>query len=125
MDDSIIIDESKEKLKHTLKVIKKVCDYYDIELNEKKTIISKNRCNYLKRQFIISDKLITKPMKDSYYRMFRKLKVFFKWYKENKISLENIETSYQSWKSHFLTDNAEILLHKANIKYNSFKENYL
>ena len=125
MDDSIIIDESKEKLKHTLKVIKRVCDYYDIELNEKKTIISKNRCSYLKRQFIISDKLITKPMKDSYYRMFRKLKVFFKWYKENKISLENIETSYQSWKSHFLTDNAKILLHKANIKYNSFKENYL
>lgn len=67
-----------------------------------------------------SKRLIVKPNKDSYYRMFRKIKIFMKW----KMPLENIETSFQSWRSHFMKDNAKILVNKANIKYNNFKENY-
>lgn len=123
MDDSLIISDSKEKLQYALKRIKEVCIRNDIILNESKTLISKNRCSFLKRQWInvaSSKRLIVKPNKDSYYRMFRKIKIFMKW----KMPLENIETSFQSWRSHFMKDNAKILVNKANIKYNNLKENY-
>ena len=96
-----------------------------IILNEKKTMISKNKCSYLKRQFIASDKLYTKPKKDSYYRMLKKLKIFYRWFLEKRMTYENIEMSYQSWQSHFITDDAKIILKKAERVYNKYKEKIL
>lgn len=125
MDDSLIVDINKEKLKKTLKIIQNICEKYKIILNKKKTIVSKNRCSYLQRQWINTNKLIVKPKKDSYYRMFRKLKIFFRWFKAKRLTLENIETSYQSWRSHFLKDNSKLLVNKANLMYNKLKEQYL
>ena len=125
MDDSIIISTNKEKLKQALVEIKDVCSKYKIEINEKKTMLSKNHCSYLKRHFVISRKLYTRPCKDSFYRIIKKLKIFFKWYEQGKMTLNNIETSYQSWRSHFLGDNAKIIVNKANKIYNKYKENYL
>lgn len=124
MDDSIIIDTSKTKLKKTLKNIQMLCNNIDIELNVKKTMISNNNkgCSYLKRHWKVNNKkLVVRPNKDSYYRMFRKLKIFVKW----QMPISYIETSYQSWRSHFLKDNAKILVNKADIKYNKLKEIYL
>ena len=46
--------------------------------------------------------------------MFRKLKKFVEW----KLPKEEIEQSFESWKSHFIHDNAKTLLYKANKKYN-------
>lgn len=125
MDDSIIISTNKEKLKRAIKKIKNICIDNCIELNDKKTILSKNHCSYLKRHFVVNNKLYSRPCKDSFYRMMKKLKIFFKWYKEHKITLDNIETSFQSWRSHFLKDNAKIIVNKANIIYNNLKEYYL
>ena len=121
MDDSVILDTSKSKLKETLSLIVSVCEKYRIIINEKKTMISKNSFSFLQRTWsIVKHKFYIKPKKDSFYRMMRKLKIFAKWYKQNKFSLENIKTSYNSWQSHFKYDSANNILKKSNIIYNNY-----
>lgn len=124
MDDSVIIETSKGKLKTCLSKIKETCANYEIKINEKKTFVSRNHFSFLKRHWSTTSKLFVKPSKDTYYRMMRKLKIFGKWLNKNKLTTANIETSFESWKSHFIRDNAKILVKKANIKYNEFKEIY-
>ena len=110
MDDGYLIHASKEFLQKCLQEIRGICDELGIRLNVKKTQIVKLSCgvNFLKRRFILTEtgKIIIKPARKGITKMRHKLKTFRKWLDEGKMKMEDITTSYISWKGHMVHCNA-------------------
>ena len=74
MDDLIIIDSDKEKLKKSLSLIKNKLNKEKLKLNNKTQIINlKNGFNFLGYNFRYNNKLYIKITNKTYYRVNRKL----------------------------------------------------
>lgn len=110
MDDGYLVHESKEHLQHCLQEIRRLCAELGIKLNEKKTQIVKlsRGLNFLKRRFILTEtgKVIVKPARKGITKMRRKLRTFKRWLVAGKMKMEDIRTSYTSWKGHMKQCNA-------------------
>lgn len=110
MDDGYLIHDSKEHLQKCLQEIRRICAELGIKLNVKKTQIVKlsRGLNFLKRHFILTDTggVIIKPARKGITKMRHKLRTFKWWLDEGKMTIEDIRTSYISWKGHIKHCNA-------------------
>lgn len=110
MDDGYLIHDSKEHLQKCLQEIRRICAELGIKLNAKKTQIVKlsRGLNFLKRHFILTDTggVIIKPARKGITKMRHKLRTFKRWLDEGKMTIEDIRTSYISWKGHIKHCNA-------------------
>ena len=104
MDDTYLIHSDKSYLERCLAEIKRICDGLGIRLNAKKTRIVPldEGFWFLKGKYILleSGKIICKPARDGALRMRRKLRKFLKMVETDKMSLPDVYTSYQSFRSH-------------------------
>ena len=104
MDDSRLIHPSKEHLTKCLSAIRAIAIILGIKMNPKKTQVMKikNGLIWLKMRFVLTETgaVYRKPSKKSITRMRRKLKKFKQWLLQGKMTMEEIDTSYQSWKGH-------------------------
>lgn len=110
MDDGYLIHPSKDYLKKCLDEILKICRILDIKINLRKTQIVKlsHGFTWLKCRFYLlrSGKVVRKIYKRSITRMRQKVKTFKKLYDQNKMTLEQIRGSMQSWLAYASNFNA-------------------
>lgn len=101
MDDGYIIHPSKEYLAECLNDIRKICDELGIVLNEKKTQIVKlsHGFTWLKARIYLTEtgKVIKKIYKQSVTRARRKIKKLHQLYKNEIITLADVQGGIQSW----------------------------
>lgn len=104
MDDGYLLHPSKEYLEYCLQIISEECEKLGIILNKKKTRIVpiKRGFRFLKVKFTLTDtgKVLRKIDRKTVIRMSRKLKTFQRWHKEEKMSIDDIWASYQSWRGY-------------------------
>lgn len=109
MDDTYLIHKDKAYLEYCLQEIKKICGELGIKLNEKKTRIVPldEGFWFLKGKYILlqSGKIICKPARDGSVRMRRKLRKFVGMVEDGRMSLMDVYTSYQSFRSHLMRFN--------------------
>lgn len=102
MDDFVCFHRDKVALQCILAVVKDKCAAIGLEVNEKKThIIKMSRgFTFLKKRFSYSEtgKVVVRPCRDSITRERRKLKKQARLVAEGKMTLEQMEQSYQSWR---------------------------
>ena len=102
MDDLYLIYEDKEYLKYCLEQIKEKCDEYGIIINLRKTQIVKlsRTFSFLKVRWTLTatGKVIKRLNPDTITRERRKLKKLKALLDEGKITMDIIESQYQSWK---------------------------
>ena len=122
MDDSYLIHHDKEYLKYCLKEIEKLCDKVGILLNLNKTHIVKltHQFTFLKTKYNLleSGKIIRRVSRPTITRMRRRLKKFKKFFDNGIMSLEDIESSYQSWRGHLKRKNSYKTLCSLDKLYN-------
>lgn len=121
MDDGLIIHNDKKELEELLKKIIQLSNDLGLTINTKKThIVSIKNFKFLKKRFSLLDngKIIIRLSADSITRMRRKLKKFEGLYRAGKMSLENIETSYKSWRGFALQCNSYNTVKKLDEYYN-------
>lgn len=101
MDDSYIIHHDKQFLQECLEKLLKLYSDFGITISKNKTYITdlKHGFIYLKTHFKFTEtgKLIYKPCQDAITRQRRKLKKQANLLKCKVITMEQINTSYQSW----------------------------
>ena len=104
MDDSYLIHHDKEYLKFCLAEIQKICDELGIVLNPRKTQIIKlsRGLPFLQARFFLTEsgRIIKICNKKSVTRMRRKLKKFRNWLDTGRFTMDDIRTSFMSWKGH-------------------------
>lgn len=122
MDDGYLIHESKAHLQKCLQEIRRICAELGIKLNAKKTQIVKlsRGLNFLKRHFVLTDTggVIIKPARKGITKMRHKLRTFKRWLIEGKMAIEDIRTSYISWKGHMKHCNAYRTMVNTDALYN-------
>ena len=130
MDDGIIIHNNKDFLSNLLVEIQKEAEKLGLQLNIKKTRIVKisKQFTFLKKRISVLDNgsIIMKIDKSSITRMRRKLNKFSKKYECGKMSIKNIQDSYNSWRSFALQFNSyntvksmdRLFYQKFNIPFN-------
>lgn len=110
MDDSYLIHEDKEYLLFCKKEIFKECEKLKIKINPKKVkIISlKDQFTFLKKRIRLTEtgKVIMRPAKENFKRRRRNLKAQKKLLDEGKMSKEQIDTSYNTWRSYAIQNGA-------------------
>nr|WP_294429225.1 RNA-directed DNA polymerase [uncultured Treponema sp.] len=129
MDDTYLIHSDKKYLEYCLSEIKRICDELGIKLNPKKTrIVSLDEGFwFLKGKYILleSGKIICKPARDGALRMRRKLRKFLKMVEEGTMSLSDVYTSYQSFRSHLMQFDSYHIVHNMDKYYAKlFVHNY-
>lgn len=128
MDDSNLINESKQYLHFCKNQIESLCEKYGIVLNRKKTQIVKlsRGVPYLKQRFVLTDKgdVLRLPKEDNTRRMCRKLKSFARWLETGKMKPEDARTSYYSWRSHLIRSNAFFKLQNMDKRFRTIMKNY-
>lgn len=101
MDDSYLIHHNKEYLQECLEKLRVFYKEFGIILSEKKTYITdlKHGFVYLKTHFKFTEngKLICKPCQEAITRQRRKMKKQAKLLKAGIMTMEQIDTGYQSW----------------------------
>ena len=106
MDDGYLIHESKEYLHKCLQDLREICRNLGIVLNEKKTQIVKlsHGFSWLKCRFYLTDtgKVVQKIYKKSVVRQRRKLKALRRLLDHGRITMEDVYTSFQSWRAYAL-----------------------
>lgn len=103
-DDIYIIHTSKEKLKLLLSDIRSMCSEIGITLSEKKTrIVKLSQGVCLKGKYILtkSGKIIRLSRGKGLIYERRKLKKFCKKLSDGKMTMNDVRTSYQSWRGGF------------------------
>jgi hypothetical protein len=135
MDDLILLFRSKKKAINILENITKECSQIGIEINNRKTKINKikDRISYLKGNYKLTEsrKVVITANNESKKRMRKKLLKFNKLYKNGRISIKDIYTSYQSWRgtyrkrfSAFYTIKRMDSLYNKLFIYNHLEENH-
>lgn len=106
MDDGYAISEDMDYLKECLRRLRESAERLGLKLNEKKTKIVKltRGFTFLKMRFLLTETgaVVRRLGRKTITAMRRKLKKFHKWYSAGKMPLEDILTSYQSWRGHAL-----------------------
>lgn len=102
MDDMFVISNSKEELRCLLEEIKEQLSKLHLEVNEKKTQITKLRhgFTYLQIKYNVDgNKIIKRPTREKITRERRRLKKFKKLYDEGKMTEDKIYNCYMSWRN--------------------------
>lgn len=104
MDDMYLIHNDKEYLKQCLSLIKEWCSKVGIVLNDKKTTIVKlsKGFKFLKIRFTLtaSGKVVKRLCRQNITRMRRKLKKYKKFVQNGRMSINDVYTSFVSWRGH-------------------------
>lgn len=102
MDDSYVIYHDKAVLKTLLEELKAKYKELGLEVNERKTQISKisRPVTYLKTIYILTDtgKVIMRKHKDTFHRERIKLKKLEKKLRAGEITYKQIENQYKGWR---------------------------
>lgn len=98
----ILIHESKEYLKYCLEKIKEILKEYDLELNEKTKIYTKNEgVTFLGFHFKIKNNKVIITLKNETKRRFKKkMKLLNKLYNEGIINKKELKQILASYKGH-------------------------
>jgi len=128
MDDFYLIHEDPAYLSYCMEQIKKKCDELGLNLNKKKTRIIPLRTGFrfLKTKFILTETgaVIRKMNRQSAPRMRRKLHTFKRWVEQGRLTFDDVNTAYQSWRGHMRRGNSTMVLRKMDKFFNSlFPEN--
>ena len=106
MDDSYCMHQSKEYLQAVLACIEQKCAEYGIAVNRRKTHIVKlsHGFTWLKKKISYSDtgKIIMRPCRDSITRQRRKLKKHRAMVDDGRLTVDQVQRSYQSWRGSIL-----------------------
>lgn len=104
MDDGCIISESKAKLEHCLRELRRLCDELGIRLNQKKTQIIKLTRGFtfvkVRFRYGVNGKVIRKATYKGVRHMREKLKIFRRWVDSGRMTAADVETSLVSWRGH-------------------------
>lgn len=104
MDDGYLIHEDIGYLKKCLARIKEVCAELGIKLNELKTKIKpiSQGIVFLKTKFILTEtgRVLRKMSRASMRAMKRKLFKFRKWVEEDRFTLADVRSAYESFRGH-------------------------
>ena len=106
MDDSYCIHTDKAYLEIVAGLIEWKCGQWGIEINRKKTHIVKlsHGFTWLKKKFSYGEngRIVIRPCRDSITRERRKLKKMRRMVDEGRLTVEQVERSYQSWRGSML-----------------------
>ena len=122
MDDTIVISDSKERLREALDGMLKIWSNLGIVVHKTKTqIIPMRRFTFLKVRFCLTDtgKVVMKPCRASFSRMRRKLRSFHKFWKRGEMTMKQIHAAYISWYGFQSHMHAHKALRSANRYYYS------
>lgn len=125
MDDFYIIYKDKARLQEALEIIRQHLAGRGLELNQKTQIFPlRNGLDFLGFHTYINDngQVIRKLRKSSRERMKRKLQKYAVMYQHGAITREEIDASYQSWRSHAMFGDCRQLVEKYDKKYQSIFE---
>ena len=104
MDDSYLIHEDIEHLRHCLDVIKAECGKLGIEINTKRTVITPldKGFTYLKKRVCLqaNGRVSMRLIRKNITARRRKLKAQKRCLDAGKLSMRTIEQSYQSWRGY-------------------------
>ena len=121
MDDSYIIHPSKDFLQNLLKDIKNICDSLGIKLNPRKTYITdiKHGFTFLKTRFQLTEtgKIIKKPCRKYITMARKKLKKQANLVKKGIMTLEQVKTSFTSWRGSMVHRNARRTVRSMDLLY--------
>lgn len=121
MDDGYLIHESKEYLQKCLRDLREICNDLGIVLNEKKTQIVKlsHGFTWLKCRFYLTDtgKVVQKIYKKSVVRQRRKLKALRRMLDRGALTMEDVYTSFQSWRAYALHFDAWHTINNMQVLY--------
>lgn len=107
MDDMFVISESNDELKQLLKEIKAQLAVVKLEINEKKTHITKLSHGFTFMQIkynIDHGKIVKRPTHSKIVRERRRLKKYKKLYNAGKMNELDIFNNYKSWRNSILKD---------------------
>lgn len=102
MDDSYIIAESKEKLREYLQKLKPLYEKFELNIHPRKTIIKDIHHGFvfLKTRYKLTEtgKILKRPCTSTISKQRVKLKKQIKSVKNHKSSLNDVASSYVSWR---------------------------
>ena len=107
MDDIFVIHDNKEELKNLLDEIKEQLKSLDLEINEKKTHITKLTRGFTFMQIkynIVDGKIIKRPTHSKVHRERQRLKKYKHLYDKGIISALEIQNAYRSWRNNIIKD---------------------
>lgn len=123
MDDTYIIDESKEFLKSVLCGIRGICTRLGIIINERKTQIKRlsDGFTFLKMRYLFSrtGKIVVIPCRKTITRERRKLKKLRARLVQGKITMAEICEQYRSWRGNIKRFNAYKSVRSVDALYKS------
>ncbi len=115
MDDSILIMRDKDELFKIRDELFKEYAKQGIILNPKKTQVVKlsHGFTYLKTQFFLmpNGRVLQKPCREATIRQRRKLKSFRRFIDEGKMTVEEVGSSYMSWRGYMGFKHAHRTVH--------------
>lgn len=121
MDDSYIINKSKELLIEFRRLLFGLFAEKGIIPNPKKTQIVKLRrgFTYLKTKFTLlpNGKVLQQPCRESVIRERRKIKKFFNFLQAGLMTMEQILTSYMSWRGSLFKKQARRSVHCTDLLF--------
>lgn len=110
MDDTYIIHESKEFLRKLYKEYQVIADNLGIIINSKKTQIMKLEKGFifLQMRYLLTEtgKVVIIPVNRSIVRQRRKLKKLYVLLNKHRITKQQIEEQYKSWRGNIMKYNA-------------------
>lgn len=109
MDDTYIINESKDFLKELLKEYRVITEKLGIIINTKKTQIVKLEKGFsflqIRYNLTESGKIIKRPVRKGFVRERRKLKKLSRLVNQNKMTISQIKDQYKSWRGNIIRYN--------------------
>lgn len=104
-DDGYIISNSIAELEAIKECVRAKASELGLTMNEGKNVITPfkhHSFTFLKMRFSLKDngKVVVKMSRKSIKSMRRKMSVFRRWVDDGKIAVEDVITSYQSWRAH-------------------------
>ena len=128
MDDMFVFATSKEELQMLLKDIKEQLAEVKLEINEKKTHITKlsHGFTFMQIKYSISNnRIIKRPTHNKIVRERRRLKKFKTLYEKGLVSELYVQNCYKSWRNGVLKDcnAAHGTIHSLDMLYNSLFQN--
>jgi hypothetical protein len=122
MDDFYLIHHDKQYLEYCYSEIKKMCDDMGIVPNAKKCKIVPlaKGFKFLKTKFTLAEtgKVYRKMNRTTSKIMRRKLKIFRRWVNEGRLTLTDVENTFQSFLGHMKRGNSYNKIKQMESLYN-------